>query len=213
MRTLPTLQPSTLYMPRIQPIPYLLPQTYARKQTSQHWRNRLMDRCRHFGRRFKAKGAHWGNFTIGNNRRPETHIRRRQEEVYVGLASPVTSVLAHVHGTGSIGGTAISVPDDGGLIRVTHILRRRNCVRNCSIRSAIPRGALRVALGCNPGGTGIVGNVHHVSGPNLHGCANITSVPHIHNNLNATVVSADRNIVASHSTHGRGINNRVVTCI
>lgn len=131
----------------------------------------------------------------------------------VRVASSVNSVLAEVHGTGSTGRRAIDIPTSGVGGTVTRVLISRNCVGDFGIIRSNGRNVVRVSLGCNPGGSSIVANVHEMSGPNLHVCAGYRSVPGIVGNLNITVLSASGNIVASETTHGTGINNRILTFV
>ncbi len=131
----------------------------------------------------------------------------------VRVASAVTSVLAEVHGTSSTGRSSMSVPTSGMGGTVTRVLLSRKCVADCAMRSSNGRNMVRVILGCNRGGSRVVAKVHEISGPNLHVCAGMRSVPGIGGNLNVTVLSASGNVVASGTTHGTGINNRILTFI
>lgn len=133
--------------------------------------------------------------------------------VSVRVASPVTSVLAEVHGTGSTGRSAMSVPTSGVGGTVTRVLISRNCVGTCGVVSSSGRNIVHMALGCNRNGSRMVANLHEISGPNLHVCSGIRSVPGMVGNLKITVVSASGNVVASERTHGRGINNRILTFV
>lgn len=133
--------------------------------------------------------------------------------VWVIVASPVTSFLAHVHGTGVMHRRSLRIPTSGAGLRVTGVLGTRNFVGGFSCASSSGRNIVHMFLGCNPGGRHIVANLGHVSGPNLHMCTGANSVPGMLGNLKVTVISASRNIVASGRTETGGVNNRMLTCV
>lgn len=128
-------------------------------------------------------------------------------------ASPVTSVLAHVHGTGSTCRRGMSVPTSGVGTTILRVLGGRNFVGGIRRVRMRNRRMLHIMLGCNTGHRGIVGNLGEVSGPNLHMCTKRRRLPGILNKLNVTVVSASGNVGASGTTHGRNLNKRILTCI
>lgn len=129
----------------------------------------------------------------------------------VAVDSPVTSVLAEVHGTGATGRSAMSMPTSGVGLTVTGVLLSRKCVTGCSLMRSKTFGAVRVALGCNTsGGRGIVSKLGEVSGPKLHICTGARSVPGMLNKLKATVVSAGGNMMASGRTEGLNMNKRIL---
>lgn len=133
------------------------------------------------------------------------------EDGCVDVRSAIKSVLAHVHGTRVTGGMSMTVPDSGLHGSVTSLLIDRNCMTGTIIARRSGGGtALAVRLGCFRNGT-IVRAVRHFDHPNLHRRHNGSTVPAIGRNVNITVMSADRNVVDSHTTHTTNVNNRVIT--
>lgn len=143
----------------------------------------------------------------------EGRTNGRKEWDVVRVASAVTSLLAEVHGTGSTGRSSIRVPTSGLGGSVYRVLISRNCMGGFAIVRSNGRNIVGMALGCASNGAPIVANLHHMSGPNLEVCDGTRSVPGMVGNLNVTVVSASGNIVASHRTEGRRVNNRILTCV
>lgn len=129
------------------------------------------------------------------------------------VASPVTSLLAHVHGTGVIHRRGLRIPTSGVGGRVTRVLGHRNFMHSIRLVRSGGRNVVHVFLGCNSGGRHIVANLGHVDGPNLHMCTGTSRMPHMLGNLKVTLISASRKILASGRTHTGRINKRMLTCI
>lgn len=136
----------------------------------------------------------------------------RVEAVTTGSA--VTSVLAHVQGTGLTQRRAIGVPSAQVAQDVTGMLGRRKFVASCSRTARSNETRLMVTLGCGNGAhRPVVHGLAHIDGPNLQICSGQGRLPQILNNVNVTVISASDKVVASHSTHHRKVNNRILYCI